>query len=127
VIYFYQHNRNPFIDHPEWITSIWGDPPTEIQKDYLNIITDYKLNQNFPNPFNPETVISWQLPVSGYVTLKIYDVLGREVAKLINEFQQAGIHNLNFNIQNFQLPSGVYFYIIQAGDFTQTKKMILMK
>jgi endonuclease I len=131
VIYFYQHNRNPFIDHPEWVTSIWGDPPTDIQKDF--IITDYKLNQNFPNPFNPETVISWQLPVSGYVTLKIYDILGREVATLINEFQQAGIHKTKFlpsqngQVQNYQLSSGIYFYQIRAGEYLNTKKMILMK
>ncbi len=123
VIYFYQNNRNPFIDHPEWVKSIWGDPPTDIQKDF--IITDYKLNQNYPNPFNPETVISWQLPVSGYVTLKIYDILGREVATLINEFQQAGQYVKTFH--GTSLPSSVYFYKIQAGSFSQTKKMLLIK
>ncbi len=129
VIYFYQHNRNPFIDHPEWITSIWGDPPTGIQKDY--VVTGYNLDQNFPNPFNPETVISWQLPVSGYVTLKIYDILGREVTTLINEFQQAGMHKTKFSLsgngQIKNLSSGIYFYQIRAGEYLNTKKMILMK
>ncbi|NJD23331.1 MAG: T9SS type A sorting domain-containing protein [Melioribacter sp.] len=129
VIYFYQHNRNPFIDHPEWVTSIWGDPPTGIQKDY--VITGYNLNQNFPNPFNPETIISWQLPISAYVTLKIYDILGREVTTLINEFQQAGVHKAKFspsvNGQIKNLSSGIYFYQIKAGKYLNTKKMILMK
>ncbi len=123
VIYFYQHNRNPFIDHPEWITSIWGDPPTGIPKEY--IITGYSLDQNFPNPFNPETIISWQLPVSCYVTLKIYDILGREVSTLVNQELEAGNHRINFDARN--LTSGIYFYRLTTSGYTLVKKMILMK
>jgi len=75
------------------------------------------------------------LAVNSYVTLKVYDLLGREVSTIVNEFQQAGIHNSQFSIRNLQLSSGIYFYRLQAGDpsqgsgqsFVQTKKMILLK
>jgi len=94
------------------------------------IPSTYKLEQNYPNPFNPETVISWQLAVGNFVTLKIYDVLGNEVATLVNEFMQAGTYNQKFNVETGHapsLPSGVYFYQIHVGDFVQTKKMILLR
>jgi len=96
-------------------------------KEQKTIPTEFKLNQNYPNPFNPETVISYQLAVNSFVSLKIYDILGREVATLVNEFQQAGIYNSQFSIHNSQLSSGVYFYRLQTGDFIQTKKMLLIK
>ncbi len=83
------------------------------------------LYQNYPNPFNPNTVIKYQLPVNSFVTLKVYDVLGRQLQTLVNERQTAGSHNVTFNAS--KLPSGIYFYRLQAGTFTQVKKMILMK
>jgi hypothetical protein len=83
------------------------------------------LYQNYPNPFNPTTVISYQLPAISFVTLKIYDVLGREVRMLVAERQNAGNHSVTFDAKN--LPSGIYFYRIQAGSFIETKKMILLK
>ena len=92
-----------------------------------NIPESFQLYQNFPNPFNPETVIRYQLSVAGHVTLKIYDLLGREVATLVNKEQQTGIHNSTFNINNYALPSGIYFYQLNAGGNIQTKKMILLK
>jgi hypothetical protein len=85
----------------------------------------FNLGQNYPNPFNPTTKISWQTPKGGLQTLTVYDVLGREVATLVNEYKRAGKHEVEFNASN--LPSGVYIYRLQAGDFVQTKKMILMK
>jgi hypothetical protein len=85
----------------------------------------YQLNQNYPNPFNPTTVIEFAIPTTETVSLKIYDVLGREVATLLNERRNAGVHRINFNATN--LSSGTYFYRLQAGTFTQTKKMILVK
>lgn len=85
----------------------------------------YSLEQNYPNPFNPSTVINYQLPEASNVTLKVYDVLGNEVAALVNEFQQAGVHNVKF--ANANLSSGVYFYKLQAGNFTSVKKMMLAK
>jgi Secretion system C-terminal sorting domain/Kelch motif len=85
----------------------------------------FNLKQNYPNPFNPTTVISWQLPNRSHVSLKVYDVLGNEVAELVNEEQSAGIHQINFDASG--LSSGIYFYKLQAGQFAQTKKLLLMK
>ena len=98
---------------------------------------NFALEQNYPNPFNPNTKISWQLPVSGNVTLKIFNAVGEEIQTLINnEFEGTGIHSADF-ISNSTIPSGVYFYQLfvsasqskdgKAGNFIQTKKMILMK
>ncbi len=91
------------------------------------IPTEFKLEQNYPNPFNPETTISYQLAKGNYVTLKVYDVLGREIVTLVNEFQQAGKHNSQFSIKNSAISSGIYFYRIKAGNFSETRKMLLMK
>ncbi|MCX6169976.1 MAG: T9SS type A sorting domain-containing protein [Ignavibacteriales bacterium] len=91
------------------------------------IPTGYSLGQNYPNPFNPSTNISYQIPVGSNVTLKVFDLLGEEVATLVDEFKSAGSYNSTFSIQNYQLPSGVYFYQLTAGSFTATKKFILMK
>ncbi len=93
-----------------------------------NLHSKYFMHQNYPNPFNPSTVISYQLSASSNVVLKIYDVLGKEVATLIdNEWKEAGFHNYKLLIINYQLPSGIYFYKLQAGGFVQTKKMILLR
>ena len=94
--------------------------------------TEFRLEQNYPNPFNPETVISYQLAVSGLVTLKVYDMLGRDVVTLVNEYQQAGSHKVNFNVTQISnlrnnITSGVYFYQIRAGNYVETKKLVLLK
>ena len=94
---------------------------------------EFVLHQNYPNPFNPTTTISYQLPVSSDVTLKVYDLLGREVATLVDEFKPAGRYEINFEAS--LLPSGIYFYMLQAVDpstdsgqaYIETKKMILLK
>jgi hypothetical protein len=85
----------------------------------------YNLYQNYPNPFNPSTVISYQIPSSVFVILKVIDVLGREVETLVNERQNAGNHSVQFNAST--LPSGVYFYRIEAGMYHDTKKLLLIK
>lgn len=90
-----------------------------------HIPNSFQLNQNYPNPFNPNTIIRWQSPVSSHQTLKVYDVLGNEVATLVDEFKEAGNYEINFNASG--LVSGVYFYRLQAGSFVETKKMILMR
>ncbi|MDZ4712790.1 MAG: T9SS type A sorting domain-containing protein [bacterium] len=87
--------------------------------------TVFSLAQNYPNPFNPATVISYQLPVSSLVTLKIYDVLGKEVMTLVNEQKQAGSYKVDFN--GINLASGAYFYRMEAGEFTDIKRMMLIK
>ena len=89
--------------------------------------THFSLEQNYPNPFNPETTIRYTIPKSSQVTLKVYDVLGREVTTLVDEFKQAGKYYSQFSILNSQLSSGVYFYILQAGEYISTKKMVLLK
>ncbi len=89
------------------------------------IPTVYSLSQNYPNPFNPETKIQFGLPKAGQVKLVVYDLLGAEIATLVNENMQAGYHNLTFNGVN--MASGVYFYRITAGDFINVKKMVLVK
>lgn len=106
------------------ITKSWATV-TDVEKSNSTLPTKYELNQNYPNPFNPSTVINYQLPEAGNVTLKVYDVLGNEVATLVNEFQQAGSYNAKF--ANAQLSSGVYFYKLQVGSFTAVKKMMLTK
>ncbi len=102
---------------------------TGIKDNSSNKITSYELDQNYPNPFNPSTIINYQIPKSGFVTLKIYDILGRELETLVNKEQTAGKYKLSFNSseKGLSLPSGIYFYRIQAGNFMETKKMILLK
>lgn len=86
---------------------------------------EFALNQNYPNPFNPSTTVKWQIPKSGLVSLKIYDVLGREVVTLVNEEVGAGKHESVFDASRFS--SGVYFYQLKVGEFIRTKKMILIR
>ena len=108
-----------------------------IISDAKNISSFFKpekffLNQNFPNPFNPSTKISYQIQASlnpsqggTLVTLKVYDILGKEVATLVNKEQTTGTYEVNFDASN--LPSGVYIYKMKAGEYVETKKMILLK
>ena len=102
----------------------------------LDLPTKFTLEQNYPNPFNPSTKISWQSPVGSWQTLKVFDVLGREVATLVNEFRSAGSYEVEFNPESSikNLPagrqgtaSGIYFYQLKAGDYIETKKMLLIK
>jgi endonuclease/exonuclease/phosphatase family metal-dependent hydrolase len=85
---------------------------------------DFELSQNYPNPFNPSTKISYTIPISGMVKLNVYNLIGEEVAVLVNQNQSAGRHEVVFNAEN--LPSGVYFYRIIIGNYTATQKMILL-
>lgn len=85
----------------------------------------YSLNENYPNPFNPNTVISYTIAEPNHVKLVVHDILGREVKTLINEYQSAGLKTVNFDAGN--LTSGVYFYQLTAGSFTSVKKMLLMR
>lgn len=89
------------------------------------IADEFILNQNYPNPFNPSTTISWQVPVGSWQTLKVYDLLGREVATLVDEFKPAGSYEVEFDASH--LSSGGYFYQLKAGEYVETKKLILLK
>ena len=114
--------------------SIWSDVYETIK--IINNVTsindrneeqlkEFQLSQNYPNPFNPSTKISWRSPIGSWQTLKIYDLLGNEVAMLVDEYKPAGKYETEFDAA--VLPSGVYFYRLQAGSFVETKKMILLK
>gem|GEM_PF-2207588 len=94
-------------------------------EDQQNIPTNFKLFQNYPNPFNPSTVISYQLSVTSNVKIAVYDILGREVAILVNEEKFPGSYEVKFNASN--LSSGTYFYRLSVGNYTETKKMLLIK
>lgn len=92
--------------------------------------TVFALSQNFPNPFNPTTVVSYQLPVASHVQLAVYDLLGREVAVLVNEYQAAGSYNVKFSASGGDgagLPSGVYYYRLTAGQYAESRRMLLLK
>lgn len=84
-----------------------------------NIPDDFILYQNYPNPFNPITTISWQSPESGWQTLKVYDILGKEIATLVNDYKPAGNYKTVFNASGFS--SGIYFYTLQYGSLVETK------
>ncbi|HED07118.1 MAG TPA: T9SS type A sorting domain-containing protein [Ignavibacteria bacterium] len=108
---------------------VWRRPLSEIitdvENDRNNLPTNFALEQNYPNPFNPSTTIKYDLPKEGFVTLKVYDMLGREVATLVNKEQSAGRYIITFDASG--LASGIYFYRISAGKFLQTKKLILLR
>lgn len=107
---------------------VYGDTTfTDVEEEQNTIPTEYKLEQNYPNPFNPNTKISWQTPVSSWQTLKVFDVLGNEIATLVNEYRNAGNYNVEFEIKNLELSSGIYFYQLKVGEFVETKKMIFLK
>jgi len=101
------------------------NPTTEITKITEVMPTKYNLLQNYPNPFNPSTNIQFDLPKDGFVKINIYDMLGKEVANLVNEDKMAGSYLVSYN--GASLSSGVYFYRIETQDFIDTKRMILMK
>ena len=99
--------------------------PSGIVKNSNQVPNSYKLDQNYPNPFNPTTKISFALPKSGNVELKVYNILGKEVAVLVNEYQTAGSYTLDFNASS--IASGVYFYTLKSGSFVDSKKMVVLK
>ena len=100
-------------------------PPVVGVEDPSSIPKEILLHQNFPNPFNPNTTIKYQIPELSFVTIKAYDVLGSEVVTLVDEEKPAGSYDVNFN--GTGLSSGIYFYRLQAGNFIHSKKMILLK
>jgi hypothetical protein len=130
--YSYQHNKTSLSQ--SWFSkggvayTFYPDPALNIDdKIFAEVPSDFELYQNYPNPFNPVTIISWSSPQSNFTQLKVYDILGNEVAVLVNEFREAGNYIEQFDANKYQLSSGVYFYQIQVGNFVKTNKMILMK
>ena len=105
-----------------WIGSLWN--PVGVENEGQPV-TDYALTQNYPNPFNPSTQIKFAIKEAGFVTLKVYDVLGKEVATLVKGDFTAGSYNVSFDASG--LASGIYFYRLESGSFVQTNKMMLLK
>ena len=110
---------------------VWGiDSPSGVtDKDLL--AAGFQLKQNYPNPFNPSTRIQYQVSGNSQVSLKVYDLLGNEVATLVDEYKPSGSYEVDFSTvetrHGLSLPSGVYFYKLQAGSFVETKKMVLLR
>ncbi|MFN3395154.1 MAG: T9SS type A sorting domain-containing protein, partial [Candidatus Thermochlorobacter sp.] len=98
----------------------------EVREPITPPVFEYKLEQNYPNPFNPTTNIKYSIRSAGLVSLKVYDLLGREVATLVNQVQQPGEYQVTFNASNLTA-SGMYIYRLQAGNFTRTMKMMVVK
>jgi photosystem II stability/assembly factor-like uncharacterized protein len=110
-------------------SGIWCRPLsqmiTAVDDNESNLPNIFSLSQNYPNPFNPSTVIKYSLPAESFVTIKLYDLLGREIKTLVNEDKTAGSYSYTFNASD--LSSGIYFYRMEAGNFTQSHKLVLLK
>jgi len=111
-------------DYSEHSSTYTGTTSIDEEK---SIRTGFKLFQNYPNPFNPSTIISYQIPEFNKVQLKIYDFLGKEIATLVNEYKMPGFYNSAFYIPHSSFASGVYFYKLTAGDFSETKKLMFLR
>ena len=118
---------NDTSNNTSWIHKGKISKYTSVDKRESSLPNEFLLHQNYPNPFNPSTIISFQIPQAGHVTLKVFDVLGREAATLVDETQEAGFHQSLFSTQEHSLASGVYFYRLSAGSYTETKQMLVIK
>ncbi|MCK9426186.1 MAG: CotH kinase family protein [Ignavibacteriaceae bacterium] len=127
---------NPALDNrlaENWKASLNQGTPGKLNDVFSDVKNEefkpktFELFQNYPNPFNPSTIITYQVPEFGKVSLKVYDILGNEVAILVNEEKPAGNYNYELGIRNYEWSSGVYFYQLRVGGFLQTKKMIFLK
>jgi len=121
------NNDQSWSDPSRWLWTWIGEKMTVGVEDEANnnVVNSFNLAQNYPNPFNPSTKISYALQSPELVTLRVFDVLGREVAMLVNQHQSAGNHTVSFNASS--LASGMYFYKLEAGSFQSIKKMMLLK
>lgn len=100
-------------------------PPGDAMESPVFVSTEYGLEQNYPNPFNPVTTLRYALPNDGLVQLRIFNILGQEVALVVNEYREAGVHTATWDAST--VPSGVYFYKITAGSYSETRKMLLIR
>lgn len=129
-VYFWKVLARNYDGDSLWSSNVNGffireDAVLDVNKESADQPEKFSLSQNYPNPFNPATTINYALPESAQVTLKVYDILGREVAVLVNEYKQAGTYSVEFNGSGFS--SGVYIYQITAGNYSETSKMVLSK
>ncbi len=124
-VFFINENTGWICGNNEVIIKTTTGGTIGIQQISTTVPDKFYLEQNYPNPFNPNTVISFQLPAAGFVKLKVFDLLGREVANLVNENLSAGSYKYDFNASS--LPSGIYFYKLETDNFSETRKMVLVK
>jgi hypothetical protein len=123
-IVYYSFNQYKFVPRTDGdflnvvLTGVGDQPGSDVPAVYA-------LSQNYPNPFNPSTLIQFALPVSGQTSLKVYNLLGQEVATLVNDVRAAGTHTVKFDAGH--LSSGVYFFRVQSGSFAAVKRMMLLK
>jgi len=117
-----QRQNDSVIFNETWT---YSDQTEGVQNPSSNVAEAYQLKQNFPNPFNSITKIQYSIPSAKFITLRVYDILGREIVTLVNEHKLAGNYEVNLNGE--YLPSGVYFYRMQAGTFSETKKLVLIR
>jgi len=119
------NNPDGFVDH--LLTNevyVYYSKISNVEDDEFNL-EEYELSQNYPNPFNPNTTINYSISNPGYVTLKVYDILGKEVTSLVNEEKPAGIYEIEFDGRN--LASGIYIYKLSVNNYSDSKKLILLK
>lgn len=126
ITYYWRARGVNIIGEGTW-SNVWSFyiTPTSVLLSSSEIPKEYKMFNNYPNPFNPATKVRFDLPKSSEVKITVFDVTGKEAAVLVNETLQAGSYQTEWNAAAF--PSGVYFYRIQAGDFSETKRMILVR
>jgi len=125
-VYFTDNNTGWVVGNSGTILKTTTGGVTFIEEQEINEIpAAYSVTQNFPNPFNPTTKITFSIPELSFITLKVFDVLGNEIITLFNEEKPAGTYEVEFD--GSELTSGIYFYQLQAGSFVKTKKMVLMK
>ena len=117
-------HQNNIYDNTEWNIYVAHDP-VGIKEEELNTSNNFLLFQNYPNPFNPSTTIAFSIPTRSFVSLKIYDLIGKEIITLISREMNLGKHSIVWDASD--LPDGVFFYRLQAGTFSETKKLILLK
>ncbi|MBN1153646.1 T9SS type A sorting domain-containing protein [candidate division KSB1 bacterium] len=118
------------LDSPWRRPHCWGvleviGGPTAVESNIASVPGEFKVYDNYPNPFNPVTTIQYDIPKNSMVQLKVFDILGREVATLVNRKQAAGSYSINFDASN--LANGIYIYKITADNYSSTKKMMLLK
>ncbi len=121
------NEHNKLTDTNLWFDDIKIFDPsiTEVNNSQLLLNNSYELNQNFPNPFNPITTINYSLPQNSFVSIIVYDLLGRVVKTLVSENKLAGNYNISFDASN--ISSGIYYYTMAAENFRETKKLIVLK
>ena len=132
---FTEYDKGNYQNAENQITNAWKDAEQALganlkkesidNSNNINLPTEYGLSQNYPNPFNPSTTIDYQIPEKNFVSLKIYDILGRVVATLVDKEMNPGYYSANWNAGN--LASGIYFYRLSSGSFVSTKKLMLIK